>query len=134
MLYILCVEVLACKIRDSLNIIGFSLPGADGRHFKVGQYADYTTSFVKNTRSLYALFREIRLYEQGTGAKLNLSKNEAMWLGSCRGCPDQPLGLTWVTKMKILGVVFISGLCDVKELWPFCFFRGLALSKSFSVK
>ena len=49
MLYILCVEVLACKIRDSSDIIGFSLPGADGRHFKVGQYADDTTRFVKYT-------------------------------------------------------------------------------------
>ena len=113
MLYILCVEVLACKIRDSPDIIGFSLPGADGRQFKVGQYADDTTSFVKDARSFHALFREIRLYERGTGAKLNLSKTEAMWLGSWRGCPDQPLGLTWVTKMKILGVVFSSGLCDV---------------------
>ena len=94
MLYILCVEVLACKIRDSPNIIGFSLPGADGRQFKVGQYADDTTSFVKDTRSFHALFREIRLYERSTGAKLNLSKTEAMWLRSWRGCPDQPLGLT----------------------------------------
>ena len=49
MLYILCVEVLACKIRDSSDIIGFSLPDADGRHFKVGQYADNTTRFVKDT-------------------------------------------------------------------------------------
>ena len=49
MLYILCVEVLACKISDSSDIIGFSLPGADGRHFKVGQYADDTTRFVKDT-------------------------------------------------------------------------------------
>ena len=118
MLYILCVEVLACKIRDSSDIIGFSLPGAEGRQFKVGQYADDTTSFVKDTRSLHALFREIRLYERGTGARLNLSKTEAMWLGSWRGCPDQPLGLTWVTKMKILGVVFSSGLVDVvRDNW-----------------
>ena len=35
-----------------------------------------------------------------------------MWLGSWRGCPDQPLGPTWVAKMKILGV-FGSGLTDV---------------------
>ena len=42
-----------------------------------------------------------------------MSKTEAMWLGSWRGCPDQPLGLAWVAKMKILGVVFSSGLSDV---------------------
>ena len=29
-----------------------------------------------------------------------------MWLGTWRSRADQPFGLTWVTKMKILGVVF----------------------------
>ena len=33
MLYILSVEVLACKIRDSSDIVGFSLPGAQGRQY-----------------------------------------------------------------------------------------------------
>ena len=106
MLYILCVEVLACKIRACRDIEGFLLPGAGGTHFKVGQYADDTTSLVKNVASLHNLFREVRLYELGTGAKLNVSKTEAMWLGAWRDRTDQPLGLTWVRKLKILGVVF----------------------------
>ena len=106
MLYILCVEVLACKIRACSDIEGFLLPGAQGLQFKVGQYADDTTSFVKDVVSLNNLFREIQLYERGTGAKLNISKTEAMWLGSWKDRVDQPLGLKWVNKMKILGVVF----------------------------
>ena len=106
MLYILCVEVLACKIRACKDIDGFLLPGANGLQFKVSQYADDTTSFVKNVASLNNLFREIQLYERGTGAKLNISKTEAMWLGSWKDRADQPLGLKWVNKMKILGVVF----------------------------
>ena len=88
MLYILCVKVLVCKIRDSSNIVGFSLLGAQGHQFKVGQYADDTKGFVTDTRSLHTLFREICLYECGIGAKLNLSKTEAMWVGSWRGCLD----------------------------------------------
>ena len=78
MLYILCVKVLACKIRACKDIEGFLLPGANGLQFKVGQYADDTTSFIKNVASLNNLFREIQLYERGTGAKLNISKTEAM--------------------------------------------------------
>ena len=35
MLYIPCVEVLACKIRNSPQIEGFLLPGARGKQFKV---------------------------------------------------------------------------------------------------
>ena len=44
------------------------------------------------------------------GAKLNNSKSKTktkkMWLGSCKDCRDEPLGLTWVKKVKILGIVF----------------------------
>ena len=64
MLYILSDPILACKIRDSSDIVGFSLPGAQGRQFKVGQYMDDTTSFVKDTCSLHALFQQICLFEQ----------------------------------------------------------------------
>ena len=68
MLYIPCVEVLACKIRNSPQIDSFLLPGARGKQFKVSQYADDTTSFLKNIYSLRELFKIISLYEQGTGA------------------------------------------------------------------
>ncbi len=106
LLYILCVEVLACQIRNSPDIRGFLLPGAGGKQFKVRQYADDTTSFVKDYNSLVNLFKLISLYEKGSGAKLNRSKTEAMWLGAWRNRTDEPLGLTWVRKMKIVGVFF----------------------------
>ena len=106
MLYVLCVEVLACKIRKTNAIEGFLLPGADGLQFKVCQYADDTTAFVKNERSLFSLFEVISLFKRGSGAKLNRAKTEALWLGAWKNRPDQPLGLSWVRKMKILGVFF----------------------------
>ena len=105
LLYVLCVKVLASLIRYSSFICGFLLPGAKGVHFRVHQYTDDTT-FVKNIPSLIQLFNVISLYEKGSGAKLNRSKTEAMWLGAWRSHEDQPLGLTWVQKMKILGVWF----------------------------
>ena len=106
LLYILCVEVLACKIRASNDIEGFLLPGASGLQFKVSQYADDTTAFVKDERSLSSLFNVISIFEAGSGAKLNRSKTEALWLGAWKDRQDQPLGLSWVKKTKILGVVF----------------------------
>ena len=62
---------------------------------------------MKDYRSLVNLFEQISVYEKGSGAKLNRSKTEAMWLGAWRNRTDEPLGLTWVRKMKILGV-FLS--------------------------
>ena len=100
------VETLACKIRNNPNIEGFLLPGARGLCYKVGVYADDTTCIVKSYRSLQCLFRMINVYEGGSGARLNVTKTEAMWLGAWCSRGDQPLGLKWVTKMKILGVVF----------------------------
>ena len=78
MLYVLCVKVLACLIRNCPELEGFLLPGANGLQYEVGQYADDTTSFVKTTRSLHYLFEATSLYEQGSRAKLNQSKSEAM--------------------------------------------------------
>ena len=106
LLYVLCVEALACQIRNNSSMEGFLLPGAEGLQYKVGLYADDTTSFVKNYRSLVHLFKSVHIYELGSGARLNFSKTEAMWLGAWRSRTDQPLGLTWVSKIKILGVFF----------------------------
>ena len=115
LLYILCVETLACKIRNNPDIEGFLLPGARGLCYKVGVYADDTTCIVKSYRSLQVLFNMINVYEGGSGARLNVAKTEAMWLGAWRSRGDQPLGLKWVTKMKILGVVF--GLDTDADNW-----------------
>ena len=106
LLYVLCVEVLACKIRVTCDIKGFLLPGAGGLQFKVSQYADDMTVFVKDESSLFALFKVISIFESGSGAKLNRSKTEALWLGAWRDRQDEPLGLTWVKKTKILGIYF----------------------------
>ena len=94
MLYILCVETLACKIRLCPQIQCFLLPGAKGLQYKVGLYADDTTSLVRSVHSLAMLFHIISIYERGSGAKFNVSKTEAMWLGAWRSCTDNPFGLT----------------------------------------
>ena len=69
MLYVLCVEVLACKISATNNIEGFLLPGPGGLQFKVCQYADDTMAFVKNEKSRFVLFRQSR--SSNVGLELN---------------------------------------------------------------
>ena len=115
LLYVICAEVLACNIRDHPRITGFLLPGAKGAHFKISQYADDSTCYVKDHSSLQQLLHLLSRYEMATGAKLNFQKTEAMWLGAWRSKPDTPSGLTWVNKMKILGVWFSNGSVSVES-------------------
>ena len=100
LLYVLVSEVLVANIRCNTRISGLHIPGFPPLS-PILQYAD-----DKSYRSLQCLFRMINVYEGGSGARLNVTKTEAMWLGAWRSRGDQPLGLKWVTKMKILGVVF----------------------------
>ena len=83
--------------------------------FKLSQYADDATNFVKDERSLYHLLRVENTYEKGSGAKLNTTKSEAMWLGRWRANGASPFGLTWVSKMRILGIYFSNGLVSVES-------------------
>ena len=106
LLYVICIEALANLIRNSPDINGYLLPGARGKCAKTRLYADDTTVLPKDFPSLANLFSTIAIYEAGSGVKLNMSKTEAMWLGVWKDRLDTPLGLTWVRKMKILGVVF----------------------------
>ena len=52
LLYVLTSEVLSNQIRRNPAIDGFLLPGAGGLQFKISQYADDATNFLKNERSL----------------------------------------------------------------------------------
>ena len=108
LLYVLVSEVLSNQIRKWL-------PGAGGLQFKVSQYADDATLFLKTERSLCRLLQTVELYERGSGAKLNTSKSEAMWLGRWRCNGASPFGLNWVTKLRILGVHFSNGLVSVES-------------------
>ena len=114
-LYILVSEVLSTQICNCNDIVAFQLSGAGGLQFKVSQYADDATNFVEDEKSLCNLLKVVSKYEKGSGAKLNTSKWEAMWLGRWRDNGASPFGLKWVKKMRILGVYFSNGLLLVDD-------------------
>ena len=115
LLYVLVSEVLSTQVRKCKEIEGFRLPGAGGLQFKISQYADDATNFLKTERSLFRLLGIVHKYELGSGAKLNTAKSEAMWLGRWRDNDATHFGLNWVTKMRILGVYFSNGLLLVEN-------------------
>ena len=84
-------------------------------NLKILQYADDVTSILKSEESLSHMLNVVHKFELGSGAKLNTSKSEAIWLGRWRGQGDSPFGLKWVTKIRILGVFSSNGLVSVDD-------------------
>ena len=117
LLYVLVSEVLSTQIKNCKEIEGFQLPDTGGLQFKISQYADDATNFLKTERSLFRLLQIVNKYELGSGTKLNTTKSEAMWLGRGGGGLMAPLllALKWVKKMKILGVNFSNSLVSVEN-------------------
>ena len=52
------------------------------QEIKVVQMADDTTSFLKDSKSLESLLNILDKFHAYAGLKLNLTKSEALWLGS----------------------------------------------------
>ena len=88
LLYVLVSKVLSTKILECPQIIGFHLPGAGGLHFKISQYADDATIFVKSERSLFHLFRVVHDY-----AKLNTAKSRLCGLVGGETMAPPPMAL-----------------------------------------
>ena len=81
-LFILTVELLALKIRQSPNCRGIRLP--NGNEARMSQFADDTTIITNNSESLKAHLQTIEVFGVISGLKLNRKKTKAMWLGSMK--------------------------------------------------
>ena len=113
LLYVLTAEVLACSIRANPHISGLSLPGFSSPLPCISQYADDTSFVVVAERAIVDIFNVYSLYERGSGAKLNLSKCEGLWLGSWNGRSDAPVDILWSSvKIKVLGVFLGPGILE----------------------
>ena len=64
------------------------------------------TVFLSDIKSVQNLFKFLDRFEKISGLKVNYTKTEAMWIGSCRDKSETPLSLKWCKTMKALGVQF----------------------------
>ena len=109
--FIIGAEILANIIRQSSTIRGIQIRSTS---VKITQYADDTTFFLDGTEEcLRNVFNELGWFAKFSGLKPNVSKCHAMWIGrkayeESRICPE--IELQWVTKVKLLGIVF-NPLC-----------------------
>ena len=62
--------------------------------------------FVPNIECAELILQLLDRFTICSGLKVNHTKTEAMWIGSCRQNTATPLGLRWSKCVKALGIVF----------------------------
>ena len=71
--------------------------------------------------SITRAFEIVRIFEKGSGSKLNLDKTEGIWFGSMVGRTDDPVNIKWRADfIKVLCIFFTMSNCDLLSLnWNF---------------
>ena len=79
LIFILCVEVLAIKVRNSGSLRGFQF--GYQKSVKLAQYADDGVLFLNNKLELGSALNILEKFGKLSGLKLNVGKCEGFWLG-----------------------------------------------------
>ena len=116
----LVAEVLGEAIRNCKDIKGVRLPGSS-EESKISQYADDGNLTLVDEYSITKAFEIVRIFEKGSGSKLNLDETEGMWFSSMAGRTDGPVNTKWRTDfIKVLGIFFTISNFDFLSLnWNF---------------
>jgi len=111
LLYVISIEVLATNLRSHPDTAGLRPPGLNCALPVVSLYADDTSVIASSPAAIHAVFNVYRVFESGSGSRLNLSKCEGLWLGLWRFHPPaSPVNIAWsLTKIKILEVYIGHG-------------------------
>ena len=137
LLYVLCVEPLACYIRNDPNITGFHLPG--GSQVKLCQYADDITGILHDPSSVNHFLKIVDKFGQASGARLNKDKCSGIWLGkySNKNSMTTFANLKWEVNAKILGIYvginnndeenWVSLIKGIAQHLKTCVYRNLSL-------
>ena len=117
-LFLLVIETMALAIRQNSNIKGIPV---EEKELKITLLADDSTCFIDGSvNSLKSLFDTIGLFSESSGCKLNISKSEAIWIGSLKGSqlfPCSKKGLKWnKSTFKTLGINFSLNISQLYDL------------------
>lgn len=107
-LFILCAEILSCRIRNNKNIKGIEV---DNVEFKFSQYADDASAFLDGSKtSLEETLKELEMFADISGLKTNFDKTQVVWIGAKKYSADSiktRWKLVWgTTAFKLLGITF----------------------------
>ena len=126
-LFILCIEILAHKLRTNDQVQGFKLR-AEGHGDGLGShilqhlleiYADDMTIFMEpSEENLRNVINILNDFFKLSGLKVSASKTKAVWFGSKSNSDQrlcQDLGLKWVNKFTLLGIEFDCSLSEMSN-------------------
>ena len=117
-LFLLVIETMALAIRQNSNIKGIPV---EENELKITLLADDSTCFIDGSdNSFKSLFDTIDFFSENSGCKLNISKSEAIWIGSLKGSQIFPFsehGLKWNKfTFKTLGIHFSLNISQLYDL------------------
>ena len=91
LLFVLDVEILAQKIRQSTSCQGIKLP--QSVEAKINKLANDTTLICRDVNALRENMNVLKKFKENSGLKLNKkNKNKAMWISSAKNNKTKPLG------------------------------------------
>ena len=107
-LFLLIIETMAISVRQNKNIKGIPVEGSE---LKISLLADDSTCFLDGSSdSFNHLFTTLNSFAKRSGCKVNLSKSNAIWIGTKKGSQYFPFlneGLIWKSnQFKALGINF----------------------------
>ena len=114
LLYVLCIEPLANKIRLSSNIQGLRLPGTS-QEARVSLYADDTTILAVDTYSIVSAVKIFENFGSASGAVLNKNKCVALVIAGNINLADLPSWLPVRDCVKVCGVYFGRNMVELNE-------------------
>ena len=128
-LFILCVEILAHKLRTNEDVKGFSFRDEDNdnpindndviEQHLLEIYADDLTIFmVPSDNNLFTIISILNSFFTISGLKISLTKTKAVWFGNKwdsndKLCPH--LSLNWVKTFTLLGIEFNNNLENMEK-------------------
>lgn len=121
LLYVICYEPFAHKIRNLDEIKGLKLPGSN-IEVKLSMYADDSTAILTTDSSIQKYFYWVKYFEKISGSKVNYDKSKGLYLGKWKSRSDHPFGISWIKSHKILGYYFGTDVDD-DNIWSKVFLK-----------